>query len=287
MPAASTLPRLSTVTRSQMSKIRSAWCSTSSTPVPCAADGLDQGAQAPDLLDRQSGGRLVEHQEGRPQHQRARDLHEAQLAVLQSVGAHARQADSRPTAASAGIAASAQLRFVAMVARQRQQRFGEAGLAVDRAADHHVLQHRRGADQARRLEGAGDAMAGAQMRRAGRQGRRRPAAPAPALRRVVAGDDVQRRRLAAAVGADQAVHLAGADLEVEPVDGPHAAEMQRDALEREQSPGCRRRVEHARPAARAAARSRDAARAAGGSCSPAGRRCRPGSRSTITSRSAA
>ncbi len=52
-----------------------------------------------------------------------------------------------------------------------------------------------------------------------------------ALRRVVAGDHVQRRGLAAAVRADQPVHLAGADRQVEAVDRAHAAEAQRHLLE--------------------------------------------------------
>ena len=48
--------------------------------------------------------------------------------------------------------------------------------------------------------------------------------------RVVAGDDVQRRGLAAAVRADQPVHLRPAAIsQVEPVDRAHAAEAQHDA----------------------------------------------------------
>src|SRR5262245_22025317 len=51
------------------------------------ADGLDQLAEALDLVDGKAGGRFVQQQEARFQHQRARDLDEAQLAVLEAVGA--------------------------------------------------------------------------------------------------------------------------------------------------------------------------------------------------------
>ena len=49
------------------------------------------------------------------------------------------------------------------------------------------------------------------------------------LGRGEAADDVQRRRLAAAVRADQAVHLAGAQLEIETVDGANAPKAQAHA----------------------------------------------------------
>ncbi len=53
------------------------------------------------------------------------------------------------------------------------------------------------------------------------------------LRPGEAADRVQRRGLAAAVGADQAVHLAGKQVEIDPVDGPHGAEAERDAAQRQ------------------------------------------------------
>src|ERR1700755_994653 len=45
-------------------------------------DRQNERTEASDLLRRESGRRLVEQQEGRTQHQRARDLGETQLAVL-------------------------------------------------------------------------------------------------------------------------------------------------------------------------------------------------------------
>ena len=110
------------------------------------------------------------------------------------------------------------------MSRQSQYRFGEAALAVDGAADHDVLQHRGAADQARRLKGARDAIARARLRLIERQVgavELELASVGP----VVARDDVERRGLAAAIRPYQTMHLAGFDLEVEPVDGAHAAEM--------------------------------------------------------------
>ena len=138
------------------------------------ADLLDQLAQPPDLVGRQAGRRLVQQQERRMQHQRAGDLHEAQLAVLQPVGPHGGQR-LQPDGAQRQHRLLAQRAFVAPVPGQAQQRLGEGRGAVDRAADHHVLQHRRLADQPRRLEGAGNAQAGAGLRRAVRQVVRRRA----------------------------------------------------------------------------------------------------------------
>ena len=194
-----------------------------------AADRLDQRTEPLDLLGRQAGGRLVEHQESRPQHQGAGDLDEAQLAVLQAVGTHVGQRFETHGRKRLHRRLAQQL-LVAAIARQRQHRLGEGRLAVHRAADHDVLEHRGGAHDARRLERAGNAVVGAGMRLVERH------VGAVQLHRaglglVVARDHVQRRGLAAAVGADQAMDLARADFQVEPIDRPHAAEMQRDVLE--------------------------------------------------------
>src|ERR1700732_1434054 len=48
----------------------------------------ERPAEPPALLRRKSGRRLVEQQESRSQHQRASNLREAQLAVLQPVGSY-------------------------------------------------------------------------------------------------------------------------------------------------------------------------------------------------------
>src|SRR5271169_1696544 len=45
-------------------------------------DRLDERPKARDLVGGEAGRRFVEEQEGRAQHERAGDLHEAELAVL-------------------------------------------------------------------------------------------------------------------------------------------------------------------------------------------------------------
>ncbi len=54
---------------------------------------------------------------------------------------------------------------------------------------------------------------------------------------VRAGQHLDQRRLAGAVLAEQAVHLAGADVEVDAAERPHARELLHDAAHLEQSPG--------------------------------------------------
>src|SRR5271154_769615 len=52
---------------------------------------LDERPEARDLVGGEAGGGFVEEQEGRAQHERAGDLHEAELAVLQPVRALVRE----------------------------------------------------------------------------------------------------------------------------------------------------------------------------------------------------
>src|SRR5271165_7614283 len=81
-------------------------------PAAGLLDRLDERPEARDLIGREAGGWFVEEQEGRAQHKRAGDLHEAELAVLQPVRALVRErleADD-PQAA---LRLRAQRRFVA------------------------------------------------------------------------------------------------------------------------------------------------------------------------------
>ena len=133
-------------------------------------------------------------------------------------------------------------------------------------------QHRGFADHARGLEGAGDAARGAQRRHARRQlvvAERHGAA----LGGVIAGDHVERRGLAAAVGADQAVDPAGLHVEIEAVDGADIAEAQRDAAQAERlaAGALAQRCRRARPDA---ARWRGCWQADGGCGNRATPRCR-------------
>src|SRR5581483_12345459 len=91
---------------------------------------------------------------------------------------------------------------------------------------------------------AGDAPMGAAVACADRQ-RLAVQPDRAALLRVIARYDIERRGLAATVRADQAVHLAVPDFEIEPVDRAYAAEAERHSFERERA-GRRRSAQDAR-----------------------------------------
>src|SRR5580693_933641 len=55
------------------------------------SDRLDENPEARDLVGGEAGRRFVEEQEGGAQHERAGDLQEAELAVLQPVRARVRE----------------------------------------------------------------------------------------------------------------------------------------------------------------------------------------------------
>ena len=63
----------------------------------------------------------------------------------------------------------------------------------------------------------------------------------PLVGLVRTGEDLDQGRLAGAVLAEQAVHLAGADVEVDAVEGADARELLDDAVHLEQRSGARPR----------------------------------------------
>src|SRR5262249_61787656 len=112
---------------------------------------------------------------------------------------------------------------------QRHVRFHESAAAVLAGPDHHVLEPGGGANQPRGLERACDALRGTRVWRAGPQWLAAQEHLA-LLWCIVPGDHVERGGLTAAVGTNQAVHLAGPDLQGKVVDRANAAEAQRHAL---------------------------------------------------------
>ena len=103
------------------------------------------------------------------------------------------------------------------------------------AAEHQVLLHRRRGEERDVLEGAGHAEAGDRVRRQADE-----VAVAEAHRAgggpVDAGQDVEHRRLAGAVGADQRVDRPGLNLEGDVVEGGDSREPDGDAVHREGGP---------------------------------------------------
>ena len=187
------------------------------------ADDADDGGEALDLRHGQAAGGFVEQQEFRLHRQGAGDFQKALRGVFQQIGApvHHRCRGQRraawrrhgrgcplPRAAGAGL----------------RVRSPEIPIGTMRpAAQHGVVQHRQRQHQLRCLEGAREAGSRPILHRLPRDvaaGQMDAALVDP----VVAGDQVQQRGLAAAVGTDQAVHLARTQFQRNAVHGGQAAE---------------------------------------------------------------
>ena len=160
----------------------------------------------------QAAGRLVEQDEARPHRQAAGDLEEALLGMREQVGAPPQdmaEADAvqqldRARRAARGPRAPTQGRPNA-VARKPARASGQPpSMALSSTGS---VGSRRGFWKVRAMPRRERC-----WHRGGRQVFAVEADPA-AVRLVVAGEEVEQRRLAAAVRADQAVHFAGAQLQ--------------------------------------------------------------------------
>ncbi len=191
------------------------------------ADTVDQLAQHHLLGGVHAGGRLVERDQLRVGGERAGDLQ----APLVAVGQCARLV--------VGVAPDAHVfqqllrapgdgRLFALEARRAENRAKQARMGADVPAHHHVLERRHFREQADVLEGAGNARLGHQVHRLGLVGLARQLEGA-AVGRVQPGDDVEEGRLAGAVGADQAIHLAALDGDADVRERLQAAETLGDA----------------------------------------------------------
>ena len=104
--------------------------------------------------------------------------------MLQPIGPNHRKS-LEPDGGERQHGGGAQHRLVSSMPWQRQQRFDERATSVDGPTDHHVLEHRGAANDARRLERSRDPPMGARLARKRRQ--RRTVQPhGAALRYIVA-----------------------------------------------------------------------------------------------------
>ena len=129
----------------------------------------------------------------------------------------------------------------------------EAAPHLQGAPRHDVVERRHALEQGDVLEGAGDTLAGGEIGA--------HVVPPLALERdhtllrvIEAVDDVEHRRLAGAVGANDGAHLALADIEGDVAQRAHAAEGERHVFQREQHIAGERSRQH--PSSRASARRR-------------------------------
>ena len=193
------------------------------------------------LLGVHARGRLVEEHQRRLRRQGARDLHPALLAVGKAERRGAgplAQSDAREQRLG-GLAGRA---LLALGRGQEQQPPPERSAPAEMLADHHVVGRGEPREQADVLVGARHTQLGHPMRRQAID-----AAPVqldpPAGGLEQAGDEVEQRGLARAVGTDQAVHLGIGNGEGGVVHRADAAERARDAGEAEAhaAPRARRR----------------------------------------------
>ena len=180
------------------------------------------------LVGRQARRRLVQHQQPRLDRQRPGDGHQRALGPRQAGDARVRVdvAADRVQRRGGAAAGSAPV--------------DQPGAAREALAHGHVLGHAHPLDQPQILVDEGD--------RLGRAGLRRPVPVGLAVEQDLAlveavdpGQQLDQRRLAGAVLAQQRQDRAGADVEVDPVDRQRAAEALGDAGEAQQQ-----RLSHAR-----------------------------------------
>ena len=144
-------------------------------------------------------------------------------------------ADSRPTSRSARISGWPSRASSSRAARAGLRRAGRGRIARRLVPEEDVLGHRKPVDEVELLVDGGDA-----ERIAASGCRATTGSPlqriSPSSGLVRAGEHLDQGRLAGAVLAEQAVHLAGADVEVDAVQGRHAGEALHQAPDRQQDP---------------------------------------------------
>ena len=205
-------PSRMTVTRWQSAKISSRRCDTNSTAAPCVAQRARDAEEPLDLGARQRRGRLVHDDHARVPGERLCDLDELLVGdgqpARRAVGIHPH---AEPVEERCGLAAHP----AAVDAMAGLQRLG---------ADEDVLGDAQVREERRLLEDDRDpgllGLPGVVEDRLDLADQQ-----AAAVGAVHAGDDLDERRLAGSVLADESVHLAGEELDgavLECVDGPEA-----------------------------------------------------------------
>ena len=191
-------------------------------------DVLDPEPHALGLLDIQAGGRFVQQQQLRLDAQRAAEFDHLAHAIGQvgdqrvAIALKAEEGDHL-----LGLLAMLQFRAAHRWQEDKLRQNANGRMAVP--ADQQVLQQRGVGEQLDVLERARDAEAGDPVRRD--VGDVLVLEDQPARRRLIdAADQVEDRRLAGAVRADDREHLALLHLEADRIHGADAAEADRDVV---------------------------------------------------------
>src|SRR5262249_24218182 len=194
----------------------------------------------------EAGGGLVEAQQHRVGAHRARDLDAPLLAIGQVAGGVIR-ASQQADAVEPEFRLVGRRRFGMPVDREAEQaEDGQAGCLHQRImlSDQQILEHGHAGEQADILEGAGDAreLGDAEVEQALEQiGRtvRMGEPDHPDARMIEAGDAVEDRGLAGAVGSDERGDVSAFGREAEIVYRDEAAEPHAQVLDREDGVGRR------------------------------------------------
>ena len=184
-----------------------------------------------DLVDVHAGHRLVEQQQVRLGADRARHLD----ALAHAVGERAhRRLEDLGQAPQGGDAVDDALLLGELLARARQPEAAgeEARPREPMTAEQEVLAHARGGRQREVLERAADPQRG-DLRRPPRREVVVAVCHAAGARAVDAGEHIEKRRLACAVGSDDRVRRAGLDAKRDGAERLEAAEAHRDVLHRQ------------------------------------------------------
>ena len=200
-----------------------------------AAQGPDRVRQRRQLLAVQAAGGLVEEQQVGLAGQRPGERDSLLHGIGQLPGLRLGHVDAADPL-QRRQRALAQRALVAVGPRARQHRADDAGAAEALGSHHHVLADGQAGEEADALQRPGDPQRGQPV---GADPVKRLPAPAHRARRRLdeAADDVEQRRLAGAVGADDAEHLALRDLERDAVQRGDAAKRHRDLAHRELAAG--------------------------------------------------
>jgi hypothetical protein len=199
-------------------------CSTSSTVTPCSRTRLLLGAG-------HARGGLVEQEQPGAGCQRHRDLDEPLLAVGQGARGLA-PAMGEPHEGDDLLRLGREAGLLLAHRAPRGQHGQHPRRSAEVQPDHHVVRHAHGGEDARLLERADDAAPGDVGRP--QAGERCAVVCDPAARRSeIAGDGVERGRLAGAVGPDQARDAPRLHRERHARQRRDAAELDREVLDAE------------------------------------------------------
>src|SRR5882757_4575357 len=185
------------------------------------ADAPEQGIEFGEAIEAEADGRLVEQHDLRVANESSGDLDDPLLP--EGEGGTRTVGECRHADEFQRLTGRFFRDLLLPVAAQVEAGGDEARRGAVMQSRHEVFQHRHAAKQLRGLEGAAEPEPRDGARLAPDDGHAIEQHVA-LVRGVNAGDDVEHRRLARPVGADQAADLAGLDIEVDAVEHLHAAE---------------------------------------------------------------